>query len=486
MIARRSNRAVISFRNADIPLSESLRHLTILLLDREFSETDCQALVTSLKNTRSLCANLESVSVIADAHSWLQHVAFVRKWNLPPVVRYKERIIDLDRKSEVLTCSHMRGLQWERTSHISFPVDRVVELADFVWNIPQVIILSLLPTTEPSMVLNNRRSIIRSVAQLLSHLPHLRKISLPLELSSRIGYLLTIVSSLHHCSAVELGVDTASVIPVNQMSVTSLTAGFCHFDHLRKLGLPAYILCDRLCFCLGELQGLQHLTIMATNPIPAFSSVDATVYGFPALHTLKISGSKALSSDITRAFRAFVLPQNGPLRKVLVDVICLSRRKDIKDTLGVLIQHRGQIRELVVRINGVHASERKSWMDLSLLGSLPHLTKFRIMHPRPLLLTDKDIGSLIRAWPLATFLSFNPRPMLRPWASGSATLNCMTDVVKEGNNLLHFGIYLDPRPPYNGDFCSHQRLRELDLGEVIIDKRTTGQLHKLFPNARRS
>jgi hypothetical protein len=495
-IVRRSNEAILSFGHIDgsfcrypgsgsphllspSVIPNSLQRLKILV-GGEFSDTDNRALVTSLEHIRSHCWNLESVSVIADAHLWEERAAFVREWGSLPLVRYKERIIDQDWNTELSTYSRKYGSKWERTSHISFPVDRVNELAHSVCQIPQVTVLSLLPAMEQSRVLDNnsRRSIVRGLAQLLRRLPDLRKISLPLEFSSRIDLFLTIASSLHHCCAVEL--SAASLVTPTQVLLTNLAAGFHQFDHLRKLGLPAYVLRDGLCVCLGELQGLQKLTIMATSHIPVLSP--AAPYRYPMLRTLKLSGSKALSYDLENAFCAFVHPHNSAIRRVVVEVGHLTRRKEMKDTLSVIVQHRGQINELDIHIHGIHGSERKEWMDLSLLSSLPNLRRFAVTHPRPLPLTDKDIGSLMSALPSAKVLSFNPRPTLPPWYR-LPTLNCLTDVAKEGTSLCHFGIHLDPRPSYHGDLSSHSRLEELDLGEVAVSIQQATQLRQLFPNA---
>ena len=496
-IACHSNKAILSFGNPDDffrrhpgsvspqPLSPSmvpgsLQRLEISL-GREFSEHDDQALLSSLEHIRSHCRSLESVSVTANAKSWVERAVLVRKWGSPPLVLYKERIIDPEWNSEVLTRRRRRGLQWEHASHISFPVDRVNELADSVCQIPHVIRLSLLGQPEP---LTNRRLVVRDLTQLLRRLPDLRKVSLPLELSSRIGLLLTIVSSLPHCCALKLSIS--STLHVTEAFCKDLIGGFRQFDHLRKLCLPANILCDSLLVCLGELLGLQKLTIIATSPVPVLSA--AMPNSFPVLRTLKLFGSKNLSSDLETALRAFAPPHSTTLRRVFVDAAYLSHRNEMRDTLNAIVQYRGAIEELGIRINGMHRLERRDWMELSQLKLLRNIRMLGITHSRPLPLTDGDVGHFITAYPLAKFLSFNPRPTLPPWyspISHSPTLNCLRGVVTEGSNLHHFGIYLDPRPSYNSNLSSHTNLQELDLGEVVVSKKKAALLLRLFPNAKR-
>jgi hypothetical protein len=492
-IACRSDKAILNFGNvADTfprypkntlyrPLSPktlpnpSLRSLKIYL-GSELSDTCHTALVASLQHIRNNCSNLQFVLVVAHTKSWVETAALVRRWESPSLVFYKERIIDPNGNVRASTSCHKRGLQWDRLSSISFPVEDLTELSELIRRVPQLRTLTLLPTTDPSRALDDCVSLAQCLVQLLPNLRDLHKISLPSELGPFFGSLLEQISSLPHCDTVNLA--AVPTIPVNQV-----TAGFAGFDHLRKLSLTAHILSADLCLCLGALQSLRSLAITATRSVPLLPY--AMQDGFCTLRTLKVLGSQGIASDLVNAFRAFV-PLQSPVRRVVVDVARLSYRGEMQDTLGFILRHREEIKGLDIRIKGTHGSESRDWMDLSLLGSLLSIRKFSITHPRPLPLTDSGIGRFIRAWPLATFLSFNPRPTLPPWPhlyADTVTLNCLTEALK-GENLRHLGVYLNPCPAYNGNSQAHTNLLELDLGDVIIHKNKTAQLGRLFPNAK--
>jgi hypothetical protein len=274
-----------------------------------------------------------------------------------------------------------------------------------------------------------------------------------------------------------------SFCTTNSPCITYKLRGFHHFDHLQKLSLPAHILCNKFCVCLGELQGLQKLMIMVTSFIPVLSP--AARYSFSVLCTLKIKGSKALSSDLVNAFLAFVNPHNLTIRKVVLEAVHLSCRGEMKDILSIFQDHV-QIKKLEIHIHGIHGSEEREWMDLSLLSSLPNLSVFTITHTWPLPLKDNFIVSLVTVLPSAKVLLFNPCPTLPPWdCSPKPMLNCLAAVEKEGSNLCHFRIYLDPHAPYDQHtFPSRTRMEELNLGEIVVSSAQASQLQLLFPKVK--
>ena len=269
-----SDKAILGFGHAGNPFSRyynfgppqrllsstipnSLRCLKILL-GRELNRTDHQVLIISIEHTIRRCKALESVSIVANAHSWAGRASPVRRWKALPFVQYKEHIIDLDQNSGIVIRSYKHSLQRKRTSklHILIPVDHVDEVTEVVthWQIPPVAKLSLLPAMS-LLWSGSPLSVGLNLAQLLQLLLDLCGISLPLELSSSLDYLLAFASLHHILCAVELSV--ASVMPFPHPSLTNLIVGLHLNDHLQKLAFPAYILCDDLCVCLGELQGLQ-------------------------------------------------------------------------------------------------------------------------------------------------------------------------------------------------------------------------------------
>ena len=457
----------------------SLRHLMIYL-GRDIRPAHDRAFNAILKRTTSHCPNLESVSIIAYAESWTD---LVRQWKSGTVVLYKEHVIDTARGYDVLTCWRKFGTEWGPTSSATFPLDRVSECAENVCKLPQLEELTLLPSTDRSTFPYNRGAILQGFSRLLTGLPKLYKVSLPIDSPDVIPIL---KSSLPHPFTLVL--STYPAMCVTPTLLTALVANFSQFHLLRELCIPGHALCDPLRDCLGDLQDLQEQTIIVTGLVPAGALMSHARDKFPVLRTLNLLGSTAFLSDIAAILRAFAFPGVSAIKKVKIEAGSLSGNTEMKDTLRIITQHCPRLEKLNICINGVNAAEESDWMDLTLLRTL-NLKVFLIKHPRPLPLTDNDVGVLLRAWRSAEFLSFNPRPTSPPGYSEFdeipqlPTLNCLTSVAKEGRSLHHFGIYLNPLPPYySNDRHSLLSLRELDLGASVVDR---GFWVRLFPNAKR-
>jgi hypothetical protein len=463
----------------------SLRRIIILLghrirpaHDRAFRET--------LNHTLRNCPRLESVLIVAYVASWTDLARDIaRQWKSGAVTLYEEHIIDSQRNSEVRT--YWRKLPepstaWKPESFAAFSLDLVSEYAEDVCQLPQLEKLSIRPPRNYSTFHNNRESILLRFASLLSRLPELRNVSLPLDIPD---LLFRLASSLRHPCAIELITPpTTQVTPTTLLA--SLTAGFRNFDLLQNLSIPGEVLSDALLSCLGDLRGLRTQTITGGSVPPGLQP--HAKGKFSALRRWRLLGTACLLPDIEAALRAFVPPRSSAMNMITVEAESLRFSTELGKTLGIVHHYCPRIEELNVSINGTTNAEGNDWVDLSPLPRFS-LKVFTIKHPRPIPLTDEDIGRLLGAWRSAEFVSLNPRPTSHPGYSGRdrrspfPTLDCLKAVAKEGRKLRHFGICLDPLPPYSG--CADttlSSLRELDLGVVEVHE---AFWKPLFPRAVR-
>jgi hypothetical protein len=261
--------------------------------------------------------------------------------------------------------------------------------------------------------------------------------------------------------------------------LADLAACFHNFHLLQKLSLPSGVLCNLLLDCLGDLQGLQEQTIIATSPVPTVMRTHHAHNKFQALQTLIVFGSTALQPDIKAVLRAFAGSRLSIIKKIKVEAGSLSNRKEMKRTLGIILRYCPNIDELDICINGTTDAEGNDWVNLSCLARF-NLRVFKIQHPRPIPLTDNDIRCLLETWRSAESVSLNPRPTHPPGYSvqtaQSPTLDCLKYASRHGS-LRHFGVYLDPQPQ-----APLSSLEELDLGTADVERTL---LERLFPNAVR-
>lgn len=107
------------------------------------------------------------------------------------------------------------------------------------------------------------------------------------------------------------------------------------------------------------------------------------------------------------------------------------------------------------------ASPLLGFEDIAPLTSITTLRRLRIVHPRPLVVTDDDVRSLCTAWPLLDSLFLNPCPLVHD--DVPLTALCLGDVARLCPHVHQLGLYInalqDIPYPTKG---SIQRFRELE------------------------
>ena len=458
---------------------DALQRLTIIL-GRDIHPSHKQVLKAVLKGTTRDHTTLESVCILAYSSSFTSEWSeLVRESMLAPsVVLYSERIVNSVRNSEALIDWRYFGSDypgtssWEPTSSLMLPLDYIGDYADVVRQLPQLERLYLAPVDRSSPP-RDHHEMIKDFEQLLVQLRELYTVSFPLHLSS---YLLPILKDSHHRAfAVEIRAFPA--IDTSKALHPGLIAEFHDFHRLQRLSIPSEVLSAPLLNCLGDLRSLHEQTIIVNGPVPVVAPTRACDK-FKSLRSLILLGLRAFQSDTESILRAFACASPGTLETIKLNADKLSYQKEMGRTLRVISKHWPHILELDICIEGTTDGEQSDWMDLSLLRNFK-LRVFNIKHPRPISVPDIFIRDVLKAWPLAESVSFNPRPTL-PRASSShtaqsPTLDSLKYAALYGSKLRHFGIHLESRPQH-----TLWRLETLDLGMADVEK---ALWEPLFPNA---
>ncbi|GLB34023.1 hypothetical protein LshimejAT787_0109070 [Lyophyllum shimeji] len=467
-------------------LPSTLRRLCILL-GPGLGHVDDLALSFILEYITNRYPHLASFSITSYASSWIPMTAVLSR-----VSRFgcrAIRIVDPAQKSEASITVHRRGSQVGHALSVVIPLCRLWEeavvaaLCDNFWQLDK---LTILPPLLFTAYQEQRDTILASFQRFLSRARDLQCLSLPLELSSGLAPIILLASALPHCNKIELSCASLRFFFAQSSVISELISGLHHFDHLKKLALPAEVLCPSLHACLGGLRGLQELKIVAATTTTPTELPAPHPGQFATLRTLQILGT---FSHLQWALEAFAHPEANSLRSIYVESKCLGNKDETRGAFEIMASRCPKVKELGVCIQNIHPFEKMDWLDLSPLCDL-QLKDFVIHHPRPLALSDSDILRFLTAWSRAKHISLNPRPTLPAWvASGGAapplpTLTSLIHAAEHGRMLHHFGIYLNSRLPRTlGSRDRPGSLRELDLGLSRRSRQSAVWIQEVFPNA---
>lgn len=470
-------------------LSSTLRRLKITL-GPDVDAFDDYSLSLALTFTRDHCSLLESISITAHTSVWtLYRQNLIQRWISSSLLLYKRRIVDPQNNSEVVATTR-RSLSESTTSTIRFPFDRINEdsIRNTLRALPQLRELVLLPIssqTHPSQDVDAR---LAASVRSLTHLRDLRKISLPLDLLSDLRPLFYVLSALPTFHALELLPPSSYTFAFPAMLEISsaIIIGLHDFHHLRRISLPSEFISDPVRDCLGGIHELRELKITTTSRSISSTLLTPRQGQFSKLKTLEVTGSL---SDLFNAIRAVAPRGTSVLKRIYVEAEMLQNGREMRNMLSAISRRCPRIKELGIQIKGLHREETKDWVDLQQLHNCANLEEFVIRHPRPLALTDDQLCSLLRAWPLATHISINPRPSLPPWSMVDLpTLACLPNLVRTNPSVRHFGAHLNSRAPHNLNHAQPTLhiLQELDLGTPSTrERQTISRLAtRLFPAAR--
>ncbi|KAF8076619.1 hypothetical protein FPV67DRAFT_424035 [Lyophyllum atratum] len=434
---------------------------------------------------------LASFSITSYAESWITRRANLVLRRVPPSIWRAMHVIDPAQNSEALITIHRRGPQVKHVSSAVIPLCRLSEdlitdaLCIDIWQLNKLTIVSRL---DQAVYHEHRDAILASFSRFLPRARDLRKLSVPLDVSD-LAPILFLVAALPHCNELELSSSSLHNQFPQFSAVATLVSGLHQFHHLKKLSLPAEALCQTLHACLGDLEGLQGLKIVATTSIFPQKLPTPRPGQFSMLRTLQMWGSL---SHLKWALRAFAHPKSNSLRSVYVESRCLTYKAEMHNTFSIMTRRCPMLKNLGIRIQGINASEGMDWVDLSLLASL-HLKDFVIRHPRPLVLSDSNLLRFLVAWRKARHISLNPRPFLLPWVTREGasppcpTMSSLTHIAERCQALHHLGIHLNSRIvlPHDREdgHQQHQRLRVLDIGGSKRNKESVALISELFPNA---
>lgn len=474
-------------------IPHAVRHLEIYI-GLQISNMDASPLYGTVQHVLQHRPLLETFSVTAyhTSGTWLWEGFFLarllQRLLSPSHISFEIHIINSENHSALTIC---RRHGYVKTS-VTLPLEivGVPHVVEEVLKLPLTHLRLLPPSPGFSYLGSNNIFQVAALTRLLSRSRQLTRISLPYDFLADLAPLFFLISALPNCQTLKITHPFLHSLPFgSRLAVpAALVEGLYRFDHLRKLSLPADVLCDPLLDVLGYIQDLREVEIIARRTSVPIYLLAPGRGQFPSLCTLCVVGSL---SDLKRTIRAFSRHGTGTIQSIYVDAEQLCHKEEMQKALRCITTHLTALRVLGIRIRGARASEDATWMNLSQVGEFPTIREFVIQHPRPLPLSDHDIRVFLQNWPAAEVVSFNPSPSLPPWNTPSGmirpppTLNCLVDTARVGGQLRNFGVYLNTRTAYASvdSALSALNLRVLDLGTSGHKARSAPLARRLFPNA---
>lgn len=283
-----------------------------------------------------------------------------------------------------------------------------------------------------------------------------------------------------------------SLTPRDNTLVQSVAHGLRSLVSLRTITVPYSILCNALFQSLALLPTLEVMTISVSPKSTPTITFRALKHCFSSLKTLDVSTRSP--REVLPVLRACVHPETSLLQNLDIKCTSLLRSTDIPHLANFLSKMHltnetpnCRLVSLEITIQRLYHKETAPWMNVPLFAACESLRVFKIVHPRPLVLSDADVALLLHAWKDADTISLNPHPTEAQWIGGweIPTLGCLVHVAENFGWLSNFGVIVDPLAWYeDAHDAYHSAMRRLDVG--YLGQRTThadALVRRMFPNA---